>query len=520
MESVKLDNDQIKAITDKSDRILCLAGAGSGKTECLVRRVINIINNETTKEPQNILVLTFTHAAADEMRRRYDKYSDKSLREFPMFKTFHAFCYWIICNDYQVLLALGYKEVPEVATDEDEERIKREQSAFLKLKHHDHPKNSSEEKDNKIIDAAAKKYLKSHNLITYDMMSKEITNMFINDYDIIKKYKKRFKHILVDEFQDTDPLQVKFLNSFDNSTFYVSGDALQNLYSWRGTSNEYIKAMANSPEFKVIKIGNNYRSTTPIVEYANKFAKNYADESYRVNMTAHKDGVKVVERDQPDYRDLTDELERILKECQEYNGTSAVLFRTNKEVNFATRVFHDNGYDTGRSKYAEHLSKVFRAALDDNYFVNYLASCLSKRAYSKFLRTSTLATKYTPQMVVDDNANNTYVRECYDEVRKLKSLLKEDKPIDDIANDISEQFHVSFKGEINSLDDLETALSDYEFKGTIYCGTIHSVKGLEYDNVYVMNVGSRSFTLDNEEMDNLFYVACTRAKERLVVYKK
>lgn len=333
---------------------------------------------------------------------------------------------------------------------------------------------------------------------------------------------------IVHNCQDTDPIQMRFLNSFTDTNFYLCGDVLQNIYSFRGTTNEFIKALANTPGWEVIKLYKNYRSTNQICEYANKFSKKYADPSYRIEMQGIRDGERVITKlvngpTKYNAIDLAD-IDNVLQEMESLTGTSAILCRTNKEVDAVTFYLTNKGIDFTTGKDTK-VQRLVECAISDTYMIGWLASYLPSNKYGEYIRLST-QTK---------NPDLNWFLKLYGNVSQIKSDVAIIKRLRDISTDFGftndklvevadllhlhriepadkEYFGTAF------LNYLRTAVDNIK-SSELYVGTIHSVKGLEYDNVFVMNVGSYTFRLNNEDMKNLFYVAITRAKNRLYVYE-
>ena len=227
----KLNNEQLKVALADEPRILCLAGAGSGKTYTSIARIVNLINHGV--DPHSILMLTFTNAAAFEMQERYLKYKPKDIIEIPTFRTFHSFCYSLLNRDGAILKKLGYSKVPDVA---DESRAaslfktaamqcgismsekKLMSNAVLSMK---------EQADKEIIMKAYRRLLKQKNVITFDILCYDVCQLFVDNSELVTKYKEKYKYIITDEFQDTDKRQFEFVNSFKNSNIMAVGDALQ-----------------------------------------------------------------------------------------------------------------------------------------------------------------------------------------------------------------------------------------------------------------------------------------------------
>lgn len=333
---------------------------------------------------------------------------------------------------------------------------------------------------------------------------------------------------IVHNCQDTDATQMKFLDAFAQSNFYLTGDTLQNIYGFRGTSNAYIKALANAPDWEKIMLHTNYRSTRQICEYANKFSKKYADPSYWIEMQGTRDGDKVITKlvDGPkgytaiDSNDIAD----VLKENSKLSGTSAILCRTNKEVAAVTSYLKRESVPFTTSNDTK-LPKLLECALSAKYMMEYLASYLSSDKYGEYIRISTLVDNPDLSWFLANYGNNSQIKEDVRQINFLKDVANGVGTTEDKITEVSKFFHIkNIKNPdkpcygVEFLKYLLDAV--IEVKETeLYVGTIHSVKGLEYDNVFVMNVGSYSFRLRNEEMKNLFYVAITRAKSRLFVYE-
>lgn len=343
------------------------------------------------------------------------------------------------------------------------------------------------------------------------------------------KYKSESRTgTIVHNCQDTDYYQMKFLNSFTNSNFFFVGDTLQNLYSWRGTSNEYIKALANSYGWEVIKLFTNYRSTNQICEYANKFSAGYADDSYRVEMKGTRDGDKVHTRlvDGPvGYSAINPKsLDSVMQEYPKLSGTTAILCRTNKEVSAIVSYMkqHNVEFTTNHESKIQHL---INCALSKSYMLNYLTLYLSSDKYGEYIRLSAQAESTDLDWFLKLYGNVPTIKEDVSLINKLVEIATT------FGNTASRLTAVNKVFNLKLQPDDKTDYFGKEFLGyllsitsntsesELYIGTIHSVKGLEYDNVFVMNVGSYSFKLNSEEMKNLFYVAITRAKNRLYIYE-
>lgn len=527
---MKANKEQLQAINSNSDRILCLAAAGSGKTKSLVGRVSRLVADGV--DPASILSLTFTNAAAAEMRERYEKQNPD--KEVPEFRTFHAFCYSILCKDPNIRIALGYDNIPEIASDvqikELEEKAKLQCKTTLTKDQLLHRENltKKEQFQAELYDKALLRLMRFENLITFDRLNSDVSALFASNNPVTQKYKDKYCYIFVDEYQDTDGIQMQFLNSFPNSNFYLTGDTLQNLYSFRGTSNEYIKMLSNAPDWEKVRLYINYRSTDQICEYANEFSEKYADPSYWVKMQGTRDGEKVKTKyvsGPTKYQAINpDSIVDVLKELESLSGSSAILCRTNKEVYAVTSYLKEQNIEFNSSKESE-LPQLIECALSETYMMNWLASFLNSNKYGEYIRLS--AQVDTPDLAwfLRLYGRSSQIKEYVSLVKQLQDISVTTKPISEKLAEIADVFKLSsievpdadYFGE-DFLNYLKSQISK-KLSTNLYVGTIHSSKGLEYDNVFVMNVGSYSFRLETEEMKNLFYVAITRARNRLFVYK-
>lgn len=527
---MEANKEQLQAINSNDRTILCLAGAGAGKTYCLVNRMKRLAESGTN--PKRILALTFTNAAAHEMLERFHKISKTAA---PEVRTFHGFCYSLIVKDVEVRRAVGYSTIPNIATDAEIKEIKTRVNELLPNKV---PKDVLEGKRAptakelvflEMFNKRFAKEMKLANLITFDYMCEEVCKLFKEKKAVVHKYFDYYKHILVDEFQDTDKTQFEFVSSFPETTsMFLVGDAYQCIYQFRNCTNEYVKLLSAAPGWTVIKLPNNYRSTKQICQYANKFSCRYGSTEYRVEMIGHKDGPEVCLRTEDvgweGYSDANT-VRYILSKLPEMEGTTAILVRSNKEVAEYTQLLRSDGIELGSSAKDDTVD-LLKCINDDEYFLEYVvSSCLDANQYSTYMK-----------MTLADSAPMTIstLENLFKEARKMKSTIKKvtecrrafallsiPEAVAKIEGILKTKFNVN--KEVVP-DDKKLAVeylieaSIKKVESLVYVGTIHSAKGLEYDNVFIPGVGSKSFKLDSEEQKNIFYVGITRAKTNLTVF--
>lgn len=530
----KLNEQQQLAVNSDSKRILCLACAGAGKTHVLISRICRLVDSGIN--PDSILCITFTNAAALEMEERYKARVGK-VNRVPEFRTFHSFCYSLLSRNPLVRNTIGYSYTPAIATEAMQKKV--EQTAMLQcgLKFSSKALQNpgalkSKDKDNyEIFYKAYRRQLARQNLITFDILLDEICRLFYTDDPSIAAYKNRYKHIFVDEFQDTDAIQIRFLNSFPDTSFFFVGDALQNLYSFRGTSNEYIKMLSENDDWEKIRMNRNYRSTKQICEYANEHS-HYAKDSYRIPLESDRDGIEVTEIEDSDYNfdrrfPISAEcIDMIAEELGSEDMDTAILCRTNAEVSYLQAELSEYGISTHSDKKKDYVHSILKSAIDDEYFVNWLSVFLNSQAYSNYLMLSAGEENITSEWFIKNFGKYPQVSQSANQVFDVRRLIMSTESIDELNEKISDMFGLDqyifedCENKYEAIVDAIKTLDDSEVSG-IYCGTVHSVKGLEFDRVIVINAGNPTFGLmgSGEENKNIFYVAITRAKTKLIVFR-
>ena len=289
--SSNLNEQQVKAVNCSLGNKLILAGAGSGKTRVLIHRVERLILDFKI-QPSNILALTFTNKASNEMKQRLEKVLRMSSQGL-WFGTFHGICRRILKIHWK---EAGIKDFFSILDSQDQLRmIKR----IIKQKNLDEnlyePKhlqsfiNSQKDKglrydkcdydDNVYIEI-----YKDYDLACRQTNSVDFADLILLTYEMLLKnqkilhyYSTRFKNIMVDEFQDTNALQfelLKLLNGKDGS-LYAVGDDDQAIYGWRGARSKNIKYFTDQfSNVEVFKLEQNYRSTNSILSVANELISN------------------------------------------------------------------------------------------------------------------------------------------------------------------------------------------------------------------------------------------------------
>lgn len=525
-----LNSKQQAAVHATDSKLLCLAGAGTGKTTVMISRISDLVDNGVA--PESILALTFTNVAALEMKDRYEALH--SNQQIPEFRTFHSFCYYILSNDKDVRYKLKYEQVPQIADEGAEKRIIKEAMMQVGIKltekqlKNNSPLTQKEAYDLMIVLKAANRIMRKRNLITFNMLCKEVCDLFTMNAECIHKYKERFKYVFSDEYQDTDKIQDAFVQSFTDSKLFVVGDALQALYAFRGADSSIIKKLASDETWTTYQLTHNYRSTKQICKYANKFSKSYASDEYRVAIESDTDGpdVEFVNYEQmyggvPHYV-----IKDIIHRCKEYPGSNAILTRTNADVDSIKTQLQELNISYISTMQHDISINILKSVLDNQYSLDWLSTYLTAEEYSDYIRRSVIrGSKYTLDTFISEFDYKDSILKAVTKIYDIRKICK--SPKQDLTRSIlrvlnHEEVEVPpFKPQATlaeKLKQIEDAIVAYKQSGSIYVGTVHSVKGLEYDNVYIVGVSGSSWKLNTEENHNVFYVAITRAKTHLTIF--
>lgn len=535
---MELNAQQLEAVNSNNRTILCLAGAGSGKTKTLISRVIRLVNDGV--DPTRILALTFTNAAAFEMRERYKVAPGIDLSKgVPEFRTFHSFCYSLIIKDAGVRNRIGYSKIPEVCDDAKFKEIKQTVKMQLGIKLSDADLDGDsrylnrEQKDQKALyTKALVKAIRDENVITFDIMCYNVCELFEKKDPCIEKYRQKYQHLLVDETQDCDPRQFRFIASFPETTnFFLCGDILQNVYQFRNCTNAFIKQLAKDPSWTVIKLYKNYRSTTNICEFANKFSR-YSSDEFRIEMKGQRDGEdpEVIYGSWTDYDNpvCPNHLKILVDRLKDSKTESAIICRSNREVAAVKNALTSAGIEfSSKSKSTDTLD-IIQSALSNDYMLEWLATKLEGKDYGDYIRLSSQVENPDIRWFLDVYGNREKIKKAAEKIIEIRNITASEFSPKDKFELITKILRIKtkchFDGDDNTTNKQVVEMIKNQVQEmtecTLYCGTIHSVKGLEYDTVYVMGVNDKLFQLGTEEMDNLYYVAITRPKQKLVVFRR
>ena len=359
-----LNDKQKEAVVTTEGPLLVLAGAGSGKTTVLTKRVAYILQEGLAK-PWQILAITFTNKAAAEMKERIAKLVPDS--EDMWVRTFHSCCVRILRRD---IASIGYQSAFNIYDAADQKRVVKDVLKDCGLNEENFPLKSVLAKisdcKNKDISPAElekmsgvsyrdkqyarlyteyEKVLKKNNALDFDDLILKTVELFKTCPEILSYYQKKFKYILVDEYQDTNTCQYKLVEMLarEHRNLCVVGDDDQSIYKFRGADITNILDFEKFfTEAKVVKLEQNYRSTQNILTAANKVIGNNRMRKSKNLWTNAGDGEKIILRGLNDQVSeaifVNNQIEQLVSKQGYKYSDFAILYRTNAQ----TRSFEEN----------------------------------------------------------------------------------------------------------------------------------------------------------------------------------
>lgn len=606
-----LNKEQKYAATFCGKHLLVLAGAGTGKTRTIIARAKHLIQSGVS--PKRILILSFTRKAANEIVERIKMEIPESQSEGLQGSTFHSWCMSIIKNHPHIFPQANYTLLDEEDQEScfrlicgkkwtyrssKDEKIKPETilsvysymanaqcalSDAIRMKIYDNaPSTKDVEQDKNVLQGVVKMYLeykKSRKYIDYDDILLIISKYLKRNEDLRKGIAQLYDHILIDEMQDTNPLQYELLSSFyEDCHLFCVGDDAQSIYGFRGADFQTIHNFTNIvKDSEICKLTLNYRSTQEILDLSNWVIEN-SPLNYDKQLIAYRGNgnkPKLIHWSE-DWEAANNIANHILDSfrisgkkwsdnlvlCRSAWGlrkTEACLIK--HKIPYT--IFGGNGLMSSR-----HIRDVFAP-------MRVVANFLDELAWSRYLQLwrnigAVKAAQIIGEVLQAQNLDDSlktlteivnsggYEKEIYEALYAIKD--KNNEP----SEAITEAFEVMSKrleqiykdngwewrkddfpilaevakktGSISEfiaeyvLDPkLDTTNKDAGKKeDSVRMSTIHSAKGLEADIVYLINASTRSYPTPRailngekaiEEERRCLYVALTRAKDDLRVYR-
>lgn len=574
---MQLTEKQKQAANHKNGPCLVLAVPGAGKTTMLLER-IKMLENQI--DPSHILSLTFSKTQALDMKNRFESEGDIKSN----FMTIHAFCYLIIrnyykkthrklkilesdneYNKYNLIQQIYYDINGKVMSSEDLKNF------FIEI---GYMKNSmadisylkkSQVKNIEKIYKAYEDFKKQKSYIDFDDMQIIALIILNQNYKLLRLVKNKYKYIQLDEGQDTSLLQFKIIEKIvhpENNLMVVADDD-QSIYSFRAAEPDYLLNFKNIyPNAKLITMDENHRSQANIVKAANNFIIQN-QKRYTKNLFTSKNATSKVYKKYA--KDSKDSFSYILKNIDP-NKTNAIVFRNNisalnlisflmeKDIDFTinnpsidffdskilsdmvniinfskdfynVELFSEIYYMVNTYLSKEEIEKLDLKAINYTVF-DYLHEYISdEKAYGLLRKEKEFKNLRT--MNLDKQISYIYNKMGYRDYIKMFS----NKYYEVVINkDLYVESMINFTKDLKDLNEFYKKIEEFERilnknnESNIILSTIHKSKGLEYDNVFIIDLVKGEFPLiydyknrENclEEERRMFYVAMTRARDNL-----
>ena len=572
----KLNSEQREAVLQIQGSCLVIASAGTGKTTCIVNKVRYLI--DTGLHPSNILMLTFTKKASAEMMNRIKNLSDMATQENPVGGTFHSFALDSLrChsgNRQQVIdegEVRSFFRVKVKDTKLDRAGIDPYELMQLFSKVVNKGKPLSElmpetwkdfERKLVVIQKEYVVFKQRQNLLDFDDILLEFNLMLERQPQTRQMLGQKLKYILVDEYQDTNILQARMLDllTMEHDSVTAVGDYAQSIYGFRGANPDNINTFLEKfPHARIIKLNQNYRSHQNIIRTVNSFYKRLnlgkLENPLRTEIKSTVMPQMVVKDNQYQQNDfIIDTIKRL------DHSETAILYRGNYDargleyalVNKGVSYQKYGGQEVKEAKHIKDFMAYLRIILNPKDAGAWKRLLLFQKGIGKETATKILgqveqkgfaglqAVKgkgaqtlhnlyWLLSQPYDVTTTIDHVHQHYREILDSKKDLKTEYEayptrVKDIEQ-LSIQWRIS--GSLQEIVDAWYTADIFDPEATksekLTLSTIHSAKGLEWDNVFIINVtegrlpSAKSMHNDEDlqEEYRLFYVAMTRARQRL-----
>ena len=579
-----LDPAQVEAVKQTEGPVLILAGAGSGKTRVLTYKVAYLISQGV--RPENILAVTFTNKAANEMKGRVIKllvhgsqFTDRT--PTPYVGTFHSFCAKLLRVEGKYIgIPSGYL----IYDDDDSlnlvKNIMNEESISSKNFRPSSILAAISSAKNELVSSSdyaqfAHGYFAQTVATVYKIYQKELVKIYACDFDdllvksvevfrsnptILDKWAKRFSYVLVDEYQDVNTAQYILTKQLASArgNLTVVGDASQAIYSFRGADfRNILNFERDFPNSKIFNLEQNYRSTQMILDAANAVIIHNSSHPVLKPWTTNPTGEKIAlfnassEIDEANFiveRLLDDITKRhyrsVPRSSKAHSGSEngprfsdfAVLYRTNAQSRTVEEAFlHSNiPYRLyggvrfyGRKEVKDVLAYLRLIANSKDKIAKDRVEKLGKKRFEKFqeLKKDPHLEKFSPIELIDKVLETTdYLALIDDGSEQGLARVENVKELKSVAADFENLS--SFLENVALMEGMVTPEKSYENKeesDVVTLMTIHSAKGLEFDNVFIIGMEEGLFPHSRSMLDpsqieeerRLAYVGMTRAKKKL-----
>ncbi|MBI5306037.1 UvrD-helicase domain-containing protein [Candidatus Wolfebacteria bacterium] len=556
-----LNKSQQTAVDNLNGPLLIVAGAGSGKTRVLTSRLTAILDSGVNS--RNVIAITFTNKAANEMRNRIIGNNLINLKAYQLnslfIGTFHSLGVRILKNE---AVLTGRKANFTIFDDDDSTKLVKEIIKIFNLSvkntnlnHFNLKKSFSRIKNgncgldekNELIRRFFEEYeaaLAKNNAFDFDDLIEKPVKIFQNNPEILEKYRNQFQYILVDEFQDTNQSQYDFIKFLagKHKNLSVVGDDSQSIYKFRGSDYRiFLDFEKDWPKTKVVLLEQNYRSSGNIIKAASVLISKNNFQKPKNLWTENSDGelIKAVE-----HRNENEEAEWVANKILNFKfsilnkneRSIGILYRTNAQSRAIESALIENGIAYkifGGVKFYERKEiKDIVAAL--RFAFNPSDAVSFGRLKANFLKKPFLEIKENAEQM----AKNLKPIELIGYVLKTADyfayLKKHYANFEERVENINELIYFasgfSDLGEflerislLQSADNIKEEMGDSEKDFKVNLMTIHLAKGLEFDAVFIVGCNEgilpHQMSYHNEEEieeeRRLMYVAMTRAKKEL-----
>ena len=373
-----LNPQQLEAVTHAGSPLLIVAGAGSGKTAVLTRRIAYLMRNRGVA-PWEVLAITFTNKAATEMKERVGQLVGP-VAERMWVSTFHSICVRILRQNAQLVPGLNTNFT--IYDGDDARRlltmIAKDMQLDLKkytarvlanqisnhknelvspadaLAEAEKTKNPFEITIARVFDEYQRR-LRAANSVDFDDLIGEVVRIFVQHPQVVDFYRRRFKHVLIDEYQDTNHAQYALVSALvgrgelgpDAPELCVVGDSDQSIYAFRGAMIRNIQEFERDyPQAHTILLEQNYRSTQTILNAANALIAKNEGRREKNLWTAHGEGAKIVgyvaDNEHDEARFIASEIDSLADKGRAYSDM-AIMYRTNNASRALEDIFVRSG---------------------------------------------------------------------------------------------------------------------------------------------------------------------------------